>query len=158
MGGGCKNCLRYGAVRLVNKLGKKLRIYVDGASRGNPGPASYGLCVFDEQGNDILEVNEAIGEATNSVAEYRALLRALEEAKKAGAEELQIYTDSQLVARQFDGSYKIRHEGLRRLMARIRDLEKNFKRVSVSHIPRSSHPGNKRADKLANIALDRAIH
>jgi len=135
---------------------KKLRIYVDGASRGNPGPASYGVCILDEEGKELLEVCDCIGLATNSVAEYRALLRALEESRKLGADELDIYTDSQLVARQFDGSYKIKHEGLRSLMVKIRELEKNFKAVSVSHIPRSSHPGNKRADKLANIALNRA--
>ena len=129
---------------------------MDGASRGNPGPASYGVCILDEQGKELLEVCDCIGHATNSVAEYRALIRGLEEAKKLGADELDIYTDSQLVARQFDGSYKIKHEGLRSLMMKIRELEKNFKFVSVSHIPRSSHPGNKRADRLANIALNRA--
>jgi ribonuclease HI len=135
---------------------KKLQIYIDGASRGNPGPASYGVCIRDEAGRDCLEVNDYIGEATNSVAEYRALLRALEEARKLGGEELLIYTDSQLVARQFEGTYKIRHEGLRSIMTRIRDLEKSFKSVSVKHIPRSSHPGNKRADRLANIAINKA--
>lgn len=134
---------------------KKLVIYIDGASRGNPGPASYGICIQDDQGNVCLETNEYIGTATNSVAEYRGLLRAMEEAKRMQSEEVLIYTDSQLVARQFDGIYKVKHEELRFLLAKIRDLEKNFKVVSVQHIPRSSHPGNKRADRLANIAINR---
>lgn len=134
---------------------KALEIYIDGASRGNPGPASYGVCIQDRQGSVFLEVNEYIGHATNSVAEYRALIRALEEAAKIGGEELTIYTDSQLVARQFEGSYRVKHETLRPLLARIRELEKNFSGVCVKHIPRASHPGNKRADKLANIAINR---
>lgn len=137
---------------------KRLNIYIDGASRGNPGPASYGVCIQEDQTGHYLEFNDYIGEATNSVAEYRALVRALEEASRLGAQELHIFTDSQLVARQFDGTYKIKHEGLRDIMSRIRSLEKNFSAVSVTHIPRSSHPGNKRADKLANIAINRAGH
>lgn len=134
-----------------------LHIYVDGASRGNPGPASYGVCILDKDGQSIKEKYEYIGEATNSVAEYRALLCAMEEARSLGAKEIYIYTDSQLVARQFDGSYKIKHENLKSLMKRIRELETHFSLVSVTHIPRSSHPANKRADRLANIALNRSL-
>jgi probable phosphoglycerate mutase len=89
------------------------------------------------------------------VAEYKALIRGLEEAGRLGAEELQVYTDSQLVALQFDGTYRIKHPDMIQLMARVRALEKNFKKVIVTHIMRSSEPGNVRADKLANIALDR---
>lgn len=132
-----------------------MTIYVDGASRGNPGPASYGVSIQDQQGNVCLETSDYIGKATNSVAEYSALIRALEEAKKLGAEELRIYTDSELVARQFNGLYRVKHPGLIPLLARVRELEKDFKVVLVEHIPRSSHPGNKRADKLANMALNR---
>ncbi|OGR82394.1 MAG: hypothetical protein A2636_07275 [Elusimicrobia bacterium RIFCSPHIGHO2_01_FULL_64_10] len=137
---------------------ERLAIYIDGASRGNPGPASYGVLIQDEAGKLLREIHDTIGEATNSVAEYRALLRALEEAKKLGARRLEIYTDSQLVARQFDGSYKVRHGDLREMMGRIRALEEEFASVTVTHIPRSSHPGNVRADRLANIALNRALH
>lgn len=133
----------------------KLVFYIDGACRGNPGPAGYGGCVLDGKNGISEEFYEYIGIATNSVAEYRALIRALEEAKKGGAEEVMVYTDSQLVARQFDGSYRVKDANLKKLMMKIRDLEKNFKKVSVSHIPRSSHPANKRADKLANIAINR---
>lgn len=140
----------------VTKLNlRKLVIYIDGASRGNPGPASYGVCIQDEENNLILEASDYIGQTTNSVAEYQALIRALVEAKKLNAEELEIFTDSQLVSRQFEGIYKVKHEGLKALLARIREMERFFKVVFVKHIPRSSHPGNKRADQLANIALNR---
>ncbi len=135
---------------------KPLEIYVDGASRGNPGPASYGVCIKKDDGSGYLEFHEYLGTATNSVAEYQALIRGLEEAKKMHAEELDIYTDSQLVARQFSGQYRVKHEGLKNIMAQVRALQNQFKKVRVTHIMRSSHPGNKLADKLANIALDKA--
>ena len=135
---------------------KRLEVYVDGASRGNPGPASYGVCIKKDSADGYEEFSEYIGQTTNSVAEYQALIRALEEGKRLGAEEMDIFTDSQLVARQFEGLYKVKHESLKEIMSRVRELEKNFRRVTVKHIPRSSHPGNKRADRLANIALNRA--
>ena len=135
---------------------KRLEIYVDGASRGNPGPASYGVCIKKGTGEGYIEFSEYIGETTNSVAEYQALIRAMEEAKKMKADELDIFTDSQLVARQFEGVYKVKREALKEIMSRVRELENEFSRVTVKHIPRSSHPGNKRADRLANIALNRA--
>lgn len=135
---------------------KRLEVYVDGASRGNPGPASYGVCIKKDNGEGYIEFSEYLGETTNSIAEYRALVRGLEEARKLGAEELDVFTDSQLVARQFQGLYKVKHEPLKEIMARVRELEQEFKRVHVNHIPRSSHPGNMRADQLANIALNKA--
>ena len=135
---------------------KHLEIYVDGASRGNPGPASYGVCIKKAGSEGYIEFSEYLGEATNSVAEYRALLRAMEEARKMKAEDLDIFTDSQLVARQFEGVYKVKHAGLKEIMSQVRELEKNFIRVQVRHIPRSSHPGNVRADRLCNIALNKA--
>ena len=134
---------------------KKLRIYADGASRGNPGPASYGVCIFDEEGNAVFEVGEPIGRTTNNVAEYNALIRAFQEAGRLGAEEVELFTDSQLVARQYQGLYRVKDPGMRELLQRVRELCASFRSVRVEHIARSSHPGNKRADKLANIALDR---
>lgn len=130
-------------------------MYVDGASRGNPGPASYGVYILDSNEQFVAEYGEAIGHATNSVAEYRALIRSLEEAAKLGAETLEIFTDSELVAKQFNGIYRIKHPDMLSLMGKVRALEKKFKSVKVGHIPRSSHPGNKRADQLANIALNK---
>jgi ribonuclease HI len=134
---------------------KTLRIYADGASRGNPGPASYGVCIMDESGNTVCEVGEAIGRATNNVAEYNALIRAFQEARRLGADAVDLYTDSQLVVRQYSGEYRVKDAGLRELLSRVRELSAGFKSVTVTHVPRSSHPGNTRADKLANIALDR---
>ena len=136
---------------------KKLNIYIDGASRGNPGPASYGVCIFNEEGHPIFEVGETLGIATNSIAEYRALIRALQEGKRLGCGELSIFTDSQLVARQFDGQYRIKNISIKELWAEIDPLLKEFTSVIVTHIPRSSHPGNVQADKLCNIALDRSL-
>lgn len=132
----------------------KLIIYVDGASRGNPGHASFGVCMQDPNGVTLKEVSQYIGKNTNNFAEYSALKCGLEEAKKMGAEELDVFTDSELVARQFEGVYRVKQEHLRILMGQIRELEKKFKKVKVKHIARSSHPGNKRADQLANMALD----
>ena len=134
---------------------KELVIFVDGASRGNPGHSGYGVLIEDAGGALVLEAYDYIGETTNSVAEYRALLRGLEEAKKLGGETLTIYTDSQLVARQFEGTYRVKNEGLLPLFTRVRELERGFKSVQVKHILRSSMPGNKRADQLANIAINR---
>jgi ribonuclease HI len=133
----------------------QLFIYVDGASRGNPGHASFGICIQDEKGEILKEVSQYIGENTNNVAEYSALKCALEVAQKMGAKKLNIFTDSELVAKQFNGIYKVKHENMQSLMSQIRELEKHFETVIVTHIPRSSHPGNKRADQLANIALDK---
>ncbi len=135
---------------------KLLEIYVDGASRGNPGPASYGVCIKTDADSEYIEFSEYLGTATNSVAEYEALIRGLLEAKKMGATEIDVYTDSQLVARQFGGIYKVKHPDMIERMREVRSLEKDFKQVRVHHIPRSSHPGNKRADRLANIALNKA--
>ncbi len=134
---------------------KNLIAYVDGASRGNPGRAAYGVRIEDAEGNVLMEISETIGVNTNNVAEYRALIRALLECRNMGAQSLRVYTDSQFVAKQFDGSYRVKHQGMKKLLAEVRELEASFKQVRVDHIPRSSHPGNKRADQLANIALDR---
>ncbi len=134
---------------------KKLKMYCDGASRGNPGPASYGVYVLDAGDHFVAEYCESIGRATNQVAEYRALIRSLEEGIKLGATDLEIFTDSEFVTKQFQGIYRVKHPDMQTLMARVRELEKNFKSVRLQHIPRSSHPGNKRADQLANIALDK---
>ncbi|MDR5683035.1 MAG: ribonuclease HI family protein [Armatimonadota bacterium] len=131
----------------------KVIVRPDGASRGNPGPAAIGVVIEDGQGAVLREISEAIGPATNNVAEYRALLRGLEEAAALGATEVEIRTDSQLVANQLRGTYRVRspvlaglHEAARRILARFRHTE-------VRPVPREE---NARADRLANRALDRA--
>lgn len=128
--------------------------FCDGASRGNPGPAAYGVVVCDPSGKVVKEVKQAIGINTNSVAEYQGLIRALQELRQAGAPRARIYTDSEFIVKQFSGEYKIRDERMKALMGRVRALEKEFESLQVLHVRRSSHPHNVRVDKLANLALD----
>lgn len=129
---------------------KKLKVYIDGASRGNPGPASVGI-VFQEGGRTVRTLSEKIGVTTNNVAEYYSLLLALQEALMMRAEELDVFTDSELLARQFNGEYKVKDAGLKMLAVLVRHLKKGFKKISVQHVPREN---NRLADAEANKALD----
>ncbi len=131
----------------------RLVAYVDGASRGNPGAAALGVVLEDAAGKEIKTVSLAIGRATNNVAEYFALIIALQEALLAGARELDVYTDSELVAKQFSGEYRIKDEDLKRLGILVRHLARGFRRLTVTHVPRER---NTRADAEANRALDTA--
>ena len=134
---------------------KHLKVYVDGASRGNPGPASYGVCIYNHLDRVVKEVYDCIGIQTNNVAEYHALIRGLEESYLLGAEQVHVFTDSELITKQFNGIYKVKHQKMFELLSQVRLLVEKFQKVTVQHIPRSSHPGNQRADQLANIALDK---
>ena len=126
-------------------------VYTDGASRGNPGPAAIGI-VLMENGQVVAELGEAIGRATNNVAEYRALVTALELARGAGARELEVRMDSELVVRQLTGQYRIRDERLAALAGEVKTIARAFDRIQWVHIRRGE---NARADALANEALDR---
>jgi ribonuclease HI len=126
-------------------------LYTDGASRGNPGQSAIGIVIADPSGKIIYELGETIGNATNNEAEYRALLRGLTCARHFGAE-IEIRTDSELLARQLKGSYKIRAENLKPLFAEAQRALKRFKHVTIAIIPRAL---NRRADALANQALDK---
>lgn len=130
------------------------KAWCDGASRGNPGPASFGVVLCDPSGKVVEEVGRALGRDTNQAAEYEALLCALDEFKKRGVRRAVVYTDSQFVVRQFDGTYKARDERMKTFVARARDRAAAVGKVELVHIPRSSHPHNVRADALANRALD----
>ncbi len=121
-------------------------IYFDGASRGNPGPASYG--VFSPEG---VEIGQPIGVTTNNVAEWRGFLAALEAAREAGAEEVEVRADSELVLKQFRGEYRMKAAHLAGYLDEARRLARAFRRLAVRHVPRAE---NKRADALANAALD----
>lgn len=131
--------------------------FCDGASRGNPGPASYGVVVCDAAGRVVKEAHHFLGTNTNQVAEYEALIRALEELLKAGARRALVKTDSQFVVKQFTGEYKVKDARMVALMERVRALQGRFESLELQHIPRSSHPHNKRADELANEALDERL-
>ena len=126
--------------------------YADGASRGNPGPSSFGVVVYDEAGKELHRSSRALGRATNNQAEYRGAIAALEAALGLGASEVELRMDSELIVRQLSGRYRVKNPGLAPLYKRILDLRTRFQRVTIVHVPRAQ---NKLADKLANEALDR---
>ncbi len=133
----------------------KLVVFTDGASRGNPGPASYGFTIADEGGKLLHEQGEFIGIATNNVAEYMGVLEALKTLKKKYVKsnplQVSFYADSKLVAEQLSGRYKIKSSHLRVLIEQIKVLEDEVGIVTYNHVPRAK---NSEADRLANKALD----
>ena len=129
----------------------KLLIYIDGASRGNPGNAAAGVVILDEQQEPVLERKKYLGKTTNNVAEYQALILALQEAVNMGAVQVEIKTDSELLARQWNGEYRVQNPGLVPLMQQARRLAGRLQSCKVAHVPREQ---NKRADALANQAID----
>ncbi|MGB9921078.1 MAG: ribonuclease HI family protein [Moorellales bacterium] len=124
----------------------KLIIYIDGASRGNPGPAGYGVVIQDREGRVLAELSGSLGVATNNVAEYTALLKALEQARQLGAEEVEVYTDSELLARQIGGTYAVKSPRLAPLYRQAQSALSAFRRYRVVHVPREE---NRVADALA---------
>jgi ribonuclease HI len=130
---------------------KRAVIYTDGASSGNPGPSGIGVVI--EFGHEHFEHSAYIGNTTNNVAEYSALIRGLEEARELGAPEVEAYMDSELVAKQLSGQYKVKNPGLIPLHRKVMMLVATFKRVTFSHVRREE---NKRADKLAKRAVEQA--
>lgn len=130
---------------------KRLTIYTDGASRGNPGPAAIGVVVFDESGTVVAKLSKAIGRTTNNRAEFLALIAGLKEALRLGAERVALKLDSQLITRQLKGEY--RSKELKPLHQQALQLLRRFKSYSVEHIPRGQ---NRAADALCHQALRRA--
>lgn len=129
----------------------RLVLHVDGGARGNPGPAAIGVVISRPDGEVIDELAERIGPATNNVAEYRAVLRALERAAELGATELEIIGDSELVARQLSGVYKVKHPAMRPLYEQAMAALAGFDSWRIDTVPRAR---NARADALVNAALD----
>ena len=128
-----------------------LTAFVDGASRGNPGPAACGVILKNPDGKVVATLGVTIGVTTNNVAEYTALILSMQEAIQIGAKRLDIFTDSELVAKQWSGDYKIKDATLKVLYILASHLKKCFERVSVTHVPREQ---NKLADEAANKALN----
>lgn len=128
-----------------------LTLYTDGAARGNPGPAGAGWVIKNDQGSVLAESCHYLGELTNNQAEYRALLLALEEASKFGAETLQLFADSELMVKQIKGEYKVKNEGLRSLFRQAVLTLSKFRGYTIHYIPREK---NSEADALANKAID----
>jgi len=127
------------------------KAHVDGAARGNPGPAGVGVVIEDADGNVVKEIAEPLGRTTNNVAEYTAMIRALEEARALGCSSLAVYTDSELMAHQLNGKYAVKAAHLIPLYQRARLLLKQFDAATVTHVRREL---NKRADALSNIGAD----
>lgn len=129
----------------------RLTVYADGASRGNPGPASIGATIRDQSGAEIAVVSERIGIGTNNQAEYRAAIEGVRKARSLGADALDLCMDSELVIKHLLGAYRVRNAGLLPLYATLlRELEATGP-YTLAHVPRER---NKRADWLANAALD----
>ena len=126
--------------------------FVDGASRGNPGPAGFGVFMTTDSG-EIIELCGYLGTTTNNVAEYAGLLEALAVAQSEGATEVEIISDSLLLVQQMLGKYRVKHPNLIPLFQRARTMARTFRRFSIRHTLRA---GNKEADRLANVAVDRA--
>jgi len=131
---------------------KRLYLFTDGASRGNPGPAGAGAMLKDKEGKILFEKSRFLGRMTNNEAEYRALLFGLQEAKKFKPDSLVCLLDSELVAFQLTGKYKVKKPHLALLLAKIRQAEREFPKVIYKTVPRDK---NEAADALANAALKR---
>src|SRR4030066_615921 len=132
----------------------RLILYIDGASRGNPGRAGGGIWITNREREKISEVSRYLGHKTNNEAEYWALLLGLREAKRLGGEALQIFTDSELVARQIKGVYRVKDLKLKALHKTVIENLKTFSSFEIGSIPREE---NKEADRLANQAIQRRI-
>ncbi len=132
--------------------GDELHIHIDGASRGNPGQAAYGVYITHSDGTEVASLCGRLGKATNNVAEYHALLHALRYALEHGARRVRVFSDSLLVVEQLAGRYKVKHPNMVPLHGEALGLLRRFESVSVTHVPRER---NKQADALANQALDR---
>ncbi|OPY65457.1 MAG: 14.7 kDa ribonuclease H-like protein [Syntrophorhabdaceae bacterium PtaU1.Bin034] len=128
---------------------REWHIYTDGACLGNPGQSGAGMVAFDEDGNEIWRDSIHLGEMTNNMAEYEALLRALKKIETSAIRTVHIYTDSLLIANQLLGKYRIRNEGLRPYFEEVKRLIRNFTYFKVKYIPREE---NRIADKLAKNA------
>lgn len=132
----------------------KVKAFIDGASRGNPGPASTGVRLLADDGAVLKDHGRTLGVQTNNVAEYEALLDALRLAKDLGATELLVHSDSLLLVKQVQGEYRVKNAGLALLKAKAAALIRGFRDVKLVHVRREF---NKDADRLANMALDGRI-
>ena len=132
--------------------GPRLRAWVDGGARGNPGPAGYGAHIEDADGRTVRDASGFLGTTTNNIAEYNGLLAALRTAIELNASALEVFADSELIVKQMNGVYKVKNEGLRPLFIAAQQLASSLPRFRISHVRREN---NKDADRLANEAMDR---
>ena len=132
----------------------RLILNIDGAARGNPGHAGIGAVVTDESGGVLLNISEYIGETTNNIAEYSALIFSLQAISEFNPSELRIFSDSELLVHQINGEYKVKNQNLKVYFGRAKDLLRAYRGIKVYHIERAK---NKEADKLANKAIDQFL-
>ena len=130
---------------------KAVKLFSDGACRGNPGMGGAGAVITDAADNILWEGKEYLGHCTNNIAEYKALILGLKGAQAQGFNQLDVYLDSELLANQINGSYKVKNENLKILMQEVRSLLSSFKFIHVKHVLRCH---NAQADSLANLAID----
>jgi probable phosphoglycerate mutase len=131
----------------------KAKLSTDGGARGNPGPAAFGYVLESEDGHVLAAHGEAIGRATNNVAEYRGLVAGMAKAAELGVRELDVVADSELLVKQMQGEYRVKNEALRVLWEQASDLERRFAKVRYTAVRRAH---NELADRLVNEALDAA--
>lgn len=136
------------------EISRSLRIFTDGASRGNPGEAGIGVLIEDSSGNRLKEIRRYLGKATNNQAEYTALLIGLQASREMGAEDISVFADSELLVKQMKGEYKVKHPLLLPLYTEAKALTSGLKKFRITHVPRAK---NAHADALANEAIDKKI-
>jgi ribonuclease HI len=133
---------------------RRVRVFSDGAARGNPGPAGAGAVILDEDGRVLARLGRFLGKQTNNVAEYQALLLGLRRARQMGAREVEVRSDSQLLIRQLQGKYGVKNEVLKRLHEEALALLRSFDRYELVHVPREQ---NALADEMSNRAIDEQL-
>jgi ribonuclease HI len=129
--------------------------HVDGGARGNPGPAGYGVTIDDASGKRLAELSEYLGHKTNNVAEYSGVVAALEYCLENGCKALQIVSDSELIVKQMNGVYKVKHQELKQFHERARQMAAKLEWFRIEHVLRER---NQEADRLANAAMDRGMN
>lgn len=141
-------------VLYVDSVPHMLTIYTDGASRGNPGPAACAYILIDKEGIEIATYSEYLGDTTNNVAEYTAVIQALTKAGEFQDKYIRLYSDSQLVIRQITGTYKVNKPHLKILYDKVHSLASDFSHITWEYVPRNNQ-GIQRCDRLCNEELDR---
>lgn len=131
----------------------KLKVYTDGGSRGNPGPAAYAVVITDESGKVVKEYGRYLGRMTNNEAEYNGAISALKEALAIGADEIEVFSDSEVMVRQVNGVYRCKAANLQPFLDEVRSLRTKFKQATFKNVPRE-HPMVSRADFLLNQEQD----
>ena len=134
---------------------RRLVIFTDGGARGNPGPGAAGAVIKDAGGEVLREISHYLGHVTNNQAEYQAVIDALEAAAAYAPDDVRVFLDSELIAHQLNGRYKVRHPNMKPLYERVQRLVGQLHTVSFTHVPRAR---NAHADRLVNRAIDEALH